>query len=436
MKNIFDYNVGKKQYDGHVFQTGEVSGQIWKEWNILEDKVESVTTAYDGYIPFGILPLPMQILTFIGLFLCIPYVSIIIKYAFTDELTFAKAYANAPWAVILGIVAFAFTIPVVVITLILKKINSKRDYSDLFAKRNSVLEKICKELYIAEYTIEVDVLSVEYSCNGSQRKLCRGYKHRYKGTQWSCFFQDDALHFTDYQRIFSVSIDSIESVETVRKRIYMKNWTKHAQNYNVECFIPGYIKIVEYGVIHIKDSFEEYEILIPGYDWKMLKVAIDAYKKAIKIHIEGREEMQFYKSADSLYSCEDSWNENNCIFCLELKLINDEEIEKVTSHFLKVIKNMSAWEQRVKAAALEQVQSSIRQWENQEYALEAIDSTRLTKESLLESIQIISLVVTSDGNVRFECNICDVLDELFMDKYIKVEGSLYDDTLKAKIYDE
>lgn len=57
MKNIFDYNVGKKQYDGHVFQTGEVSGQIWKEWNILEDKVESVTTAYDGYIPFGILPL-------------------------------------------------------------------------------------------------------------------------------------------------------------------------------------------------------------------------------------------------------------------------------------------------------------------------------------------------------------------------------------------
>lgn len=436
MKNIFDYNVGKKQYDGHVFQTGEVSGQIWKEWNILEDKVESVTTAYDGYIPFGILPLPMQILTFIGLFLCIPYVSIIIKYAFTDDLTFAQAYANAPWTVILGVVVFTFTIPVVVITLILKKINSKRDYSDLFAKRNSALEKICKELYIAEYTIEVDVLSVEYSCNGSQRKLCRGYKHRYKGTQWSFFFQNDALHFTDYQRIFSVDIDSIESVETVRKRIYMKNWTKHAQNYNVECFIPGYIKIVEYGVIHIKDSFEEYEILIPGYDWKMLKVAIDAYKKAIKIHIEGREEMQFYKSADSLYSCEDSWNENNCIFCLELKLINDEEIEKVTSHFLKVIKNMSAWEQRVKAAALEQVQSSIRQWENQEYALEAIDSTRLTKESLLESIQIISLVVTSDGNVRFECNICDVLDELFMDKYIKVEGGLYDDTLKAKIYDE
>lgn len=431
MINIFDYNIDTKKYEGSVFQTGEVSNQTWQEWKMLDDRVESVTTAYDGYIPFGILPLPVQILTFIGIFLCMPYVSIIIKYAFTDELTFAKAYANAPWAVILGIVAFAFTIPVVVITLILKKINSKRDYSDLFAKRACALEKICEELDIAAHTMEVDVLSVEYRGNGSEKQICSGYKHRYRGTQWNFFLKRDILYFTDYRRIFAVNLDKMESAGTIRKKVYMKNWTKHAQNYNVECLIPGYIKIVEYGMIHIKDSFEEYEILIPGYDWKIIQNAIDAYKDSIKLHIEGQEELQFLMYLDSLYGCEGRWNDKECRFQLKVKTINDEEIEKVKSNFIKVIENTSTWNQRVKAFVLEQIQDVIEQWKEQGYPLEKIDERRLAKGFLLDHIEIVSLDVVSDGNICFGCEV----DELFEDLYIEVCGSLYDDTLKVEIYD-
>lgn len=363
MKNVFDFHLETQKQDGSIFQVDEVPEELWQKWERVHEQVESVTTAYNGYLPIGILPLPLQILTIISVALCMPYISIIIKYAFTDEITLTQAYANAPWAVILGICVIPLTILMLGFLLVAKILHSKKDYSDLFQESRNIREKIERELNIPTDVSEVDVLSKEYMGNSRQRKVCRKYKHRYKATQWHYFLRNDMLFYTDYHRLFAIELNKIESYRTIRKKVYMTNQTVHSNQSGITCFIPGYFGVREYGVMQINDPYGKYEVLIPEYDWNRdlymgIKNRIEYYQKAIKVQLKKQEEILFHKKTNFFYSDDIDWNEFcECYAVLRVASAETEEFEQVKLDFISIFDDTSAWDDKLMAVIAEQLRN-------------------------------------------------------------------------------
>lgn len=86
MNNFFDYNIDTKQYNGSAYEVSRTSEALWQEWLEINKKYEKCITNYQGYLPFNILPMSLQILTIIGMILSIPYFSLIICFPYMDQI--------------------------------------------------------------------------------------------------------------------------------------------------------------------------------------------------------------------------------------------------------------------------------------------------------------------------------------------------------------
>lgn len=356
MNNFFDYNIDTKQYNGSAYEVSSTSEALWQEWLEINKKYEKCITNYQGYLPFDILPMPLQILTIIGMILFIPYFSLIICFPYMDQII--KNSPNVPWELIkiVGIVEFCVTIPLVLFLIVMKIRHNKKDHSGLRKERTRIQIKICKEFNISEYTDlqAVDVLSVEYRENGTEKTICKKYQHRYKVQEWEYFLFNDTLYFTDYKRLFAIELSKIRSMSTeANRKIYTADSTKGSDRANISCFIPGYYAVKGYGSIQISDTKEQFDILVPVYDWENngIKAEIEEYRKALKVYTEQQREIILYRDdgKPNWFIAENiEWSEY-CDCCVELipATLQEEDIEQVKVDFLSIIHNTSAWDEKL-----------------------------------------------------------------------------------------
>lgn len=415
MNNFFDYNLDTQQYDGSVYEVHKTSEDLWQEWLEINKKIEKHITNYQGYLPFAILPVPLQFLTVIGILLCMPYISVFIKLGFTGEITLAQAYANAPQEIILGVCAISVTVPLVLFLIVMKILHNKKDYSGLIKEKKSIREKIYKEWNIStdlEF-FTVDVLSVEYLKNSGEKTICKKYKHRYKVQEWNYFLQNDTLYFTDYRHLFAIEMAKIESMSPVAngEKIYMTDGTESSGKANITWFIPGYYKVKGYGIIQISDFNGQFEILVPAYAWDdwdnvNIKTVIEEYQKALKVCLEHQKEIVFYKVSNYFISEDIEWNEY-CACCVELRPadLQEEEIEQVKSDFLSIISNTSAWDEKLMPLIEKETGKGKAAYDKEEF-------------------EFIGLQVKSKHEVSFWYD----MDE----DYIEIYGSIEDDMWTAK----
>lgn len=352
MNNFFDYNIDTKQYNSSVYEVSRTREALWQEWLEINKRYEKYITNYRGDLPFNILPMPLQILTVIGMMLSVPYIPLIVSFPYIDQII--KNSPDAPWDLIkiIGICVFSVTIPLVLFLIVMKIRHNKKDHSGLRIERNRIQKKIDKELNIPthiDYFYTVDVLSVEYRENGGEKTICKKYKHRYRVQEWVYFLHKNTLYFTDYQRLFAIELSKITSMSiAANKKIYMTNITKASDSANISCFIPGYYAVKGYGSIQISDTKEQLEILVPVYDWENIKTEIEEYQKALKMYIEPQKEIVFYRDSDYFIKEDIEWNEY-CDCCVELKpaTLQEEDIEQVKVDFLSIINNTSAWDDKL-----------------------------------------------------------------------------------------
>lgn len=378
MNNFFDYNIDTKQYNGSTYEVSKVREELWQEWREINTKYEEYITNYQGYLPFCILPLPLQILAVVGMVLSIPYLGFIICFPYIDRMM--RNLPNAPWDFIkiAGIVVFCVTIPLLFFLIVMKIRHNPKKHLDLIKERNRVQTKLCKEFNISEYMDlqAVDVLSAEYRENGGEKRICKKYKHRYKVQEWLYFLHNDTLYFTDYQHLFAIEIQKIRSMSTqTDRKIYMTNSTKGADRANISCFIPGYYAVEGYGSIQISDTKEQLDILVPVYDWEKngIKAEIEEYQNAIKVSVEEQKEIVFYRDyreSNWFMNEEIEWSEY-CDCCAELKpaTVQEQDMEQVKTDFLSIIRNTSAWDEKLLSLVAEKTGKGKAAYDKDEFGL-------------------------------------------------------------------
>ncbi|MCM1180106.1 MAG: hypothetical protein NC347_07625 [Clostridium sp.] len=345
MNNFFDYNTEIRQYDGSAYEQARTGEALWQEWLDINKQYEKQITNYAGYLPFSILPFPLQFLTVLGMILLVPYIPLLVHLPNIGEIM--KNSPDALWGLIigLGICVFGITILLVLYLIIMKILNSKKDHTGLRKEKNRIQKKIFQGLHIPTDIdcYPLDVLSVEYGKTVREKQ----YKHRYKASTWTCFFQNDTLYITDHLHLFAMEIPKLQLSYTAGI-IYMANSTARSDTAGISCFIPGYYKIEGYGSIQIYGSNGQFEILVPAYDWDNgIKKEIEAYREAAKVHF-GQKELVFYWDSDCFFNENITWDEDyDCCVRLKPKTLQDEDMEQVKADFLAIMRDTAAWNKKL-----------------------------------------------------------------------------------------
>lgn len=346
MNNFFDYNIDTKQYNGSAYEKARTKDSLWQEWQEINKKYEKQITNYAGYLPFSILPLPLQLLTGLGMILSIPYI-----FIFPILGRMMKISQNAPWNLIIGfgIGVLGITVLLLLYLIIMKILHNKKDHTELRKEKNRIQKKILEGFHISsgiDYFFSLDVLSVEYRQNSKGKTIDKKYKRRYRASTWTCFLQNDTLYITDYQYLFAIEIPKLQTLSFTADTIYMANSTACSDKADIFCYIPGYYKVKGYGRIQIGDSDKQLEILVPAYIWG-IKEEIEEYQKALKVHLK-KEELVFYWSSGCFINENISWD-NYCECCVKLepKALQEEYIEQVKADFLMIMSDTSAWNKKL-----------------------------------------------------------------------------------------
>lgn len=268
MNNVFALNAETQEYDGEKeFLSRSLEGELKQRRAALEEEVR-VHQKNAG------LPVWLNLIAVIlGGFGVICVVEFLMAPLGENQVSYAQAYANAPWVIwvgppclIIGVALYMF-----------EKLRKRQvEGSPAFAYTAEKVEKLTTEslaaLGVPEDAPSCDVFSPVFKIKkGGTRKRVAAVANYYNGA-WKIFREGDDLCLGDATRVLKIPANRIGRLVRVNKRAMFAGWNKETpcnkgeyKQYKIKWNNYGAMFVKPYLSLQIKGS-EEAEILFPPYE--------------------------------------------------------------------------------------------------------------------------------------------------------------------------
>ena len=274
VKNIFSVDITDENHhisNGNIFVTDRVPEEFDNE---LDEQNEETLRLMDKAIK---TPLYLRILMFI--FPVCGIASLRVFFDFAEDTSFAQAINDAPYILLFAIAMF---IGLAFVLYILKRqsdeFSESRDMQHL--ERNAEIneQKAFKLLNIPKDAPEIDVMLIMYEIKKGKVKSTHKDLCDYITSIFHVFVADGMLKLASLNMIHSIPLNEITGARCIHKKVSTDAWNKddpHNKGKYKEFKIKegefGSMVINTYYALDILHENEEYEILIPCYDWEIIE---------------------------------------------------------------------------------------------------------------------------------------------------------------------
>ncbi len=267
MRNLFAVNTDNESYnyDGHATFLRDSVPEYQTQ------RLEASTEQTVDLIQRTRLPLIVHIISAILLFL-----GVICLEVFGETLS---EDITTPWPLLVaGILCIGIAVIVEIIQLRRTKRAVESDEGQLLleqAKQELAQSKML--LGVPEDAADLDVLGYEYKIKRGKEKVIHD-EYAYTANDLFAFLEEGELMLADAQDKYAIPLYAITQVECRRKKVKINSWNKEEEVTSAP-YKPFKIRYDDendvftiravYALI-INYNSEEYELLVPDYDWELV----------------------------------------------------------------------------------------------------------------------------------------------------------------------
>lgn len=185
-------------------------------------------------------------------------------------------YQSATTKLYIGVICFIVWLVMFIFKKVrFKKVAQSQEYDDFFSRMTELNNRINDSLMVPENRVNIDVLCRPFKQkNGKEKKGSQLFD--FLNISFGVFVEEENLCFSDISSVYGIPIDSITDIVLINKTVVVSQWNKdestNSQKYK------KYVKMNNYGNYFIKPHYsirfkhndEEWEILIPAYDFDII----------------------------------------------------------------------------------------------------------------------------------------------------------------------
>ena len=183
----------------------------------------------------------------------------------------------------------ALLVAAIVFNIKAKRINRKQnqrmsegmklDFSEASKKLEEAAHDAARELGVPADALTVDIFPFHYKVEGD-KTLRVGKKNRYDNLAISVFVRDGALCLATAQELFAVPLSEISGYREYDEDFELDMWLKPEEpdsdkykEFGIRK--SGFLSYKGHGYFGLLIGQDEYEVLIPGYDFGMVKELLE-----------------------------------------------------------------------------------------------------------------------------------------------------------------
>lgn len=273
MKNLLGINLDGKGYDGEgEFAVRRIDGELDRKHESLTDEIGKLQK--HSTLPAWLMII-MYVLLAYGAICTMVFVTAPIG---EDAVSYATAYANAPWVIWTGVPTLLAGAALFLVQYMKgKRVKASSEYRYAVEKAEKITAESREALYIPHDAADCDVFISPYKVkkNGKHRSAIWGANYN-NGSFWA-FREGDALCIADTTIVFKIPFDRIERIVRVNKRISFQGWNKDV-NYRTPQYKPYKIRQNNNGAFFVKPYLsirirgsEEWELILPPYETETIE---------------------------------------------------------------------------------------------------------------------------------------------------------------------
>lgn len=286
MKNFFSLNVKTKEETFAPYKVRSVSEQTTARQDESDDRLENAQKKSQ-------LPLWLRIMEYLCL-LTAACIFIGILRAFSESI--GDESISSVWdrfvknGIVIMMIVFVVCLVVGVALLIwgrkrYKAVLASPEYQTTVEEKESVQKVSYDELGVPADADEIDVFCFGYKLTKKGKPKSANPFAQYVTLNLKIFQHDDNICFADTGDLIEIPRSAITETYVLAKRVTFYGWTKE-QSYKSQEYKPYKIRANNYGTLFIKGCYcivlqldgEQYEIIIPPYEWQVLEKYVELPK--------------------------------------------------------------------------------------------------------------------------------------------------------------
>ena len=243
----------------------------------LAASLEQASATADNKIEESKFPLPLRAAQWIcGFAAAIAAVGLLRATTGTDSVTWAQAYANAPWLFwVGGAAALIWLVLWLLASRKEKRVLETDETAQMMEDLNAMDRAICADLGVPDSAREVDVLSFFYKEKNGEIKV------QEKGFQLFSHFNPIFYAYTEGENLCLANLEtkyafprpSLRAIRTVKKTVRTARWNKD-EGFDEGTYKPYKLSADQYGCIHSKPHYvlelerdgERWGVYFPKYE--------------------------------------------------------------------------------------------------------------------------------------------------------------------------
>lgn len=270
MKIFFgvDQTVDKNntRFDGEDFIAARVDAAIEKLFEENNEQTKAI-------IKKAMLPLPLRIVTYLSLMICIIIVLGISRASSDHEVSIQRLLQeNTGLLWVAGISAVIFLSLLLYNKLRFKKMMNKEENEMVLNHAESLQNSAYNSLGVPSDAVTVDILVITYKNIKGKIKPTGGFGTKMMNIEGKLFTANGMLSLSFVDVRYDVPLDCITEIRTIKKRVALYQWNKETpynkgeyKQYKLYQSNNG-ITMKYYHMLMIKSCEEEYALYFPPYE--------------------------------------------------------------------------------------------------------------------------------------------------------------------------
>lgn len=268
MKAVFGINITEDKhnstFDGDIFISKRLPESQLQSLDEENDNLEELQKKAD-------LPIALKIVYYICLAVFLIGLTGVLKNL--TDLSIAQMYANAPGLFIaIGICALVWLVLFIYKKTKFSSVEKSEDLQITLNHVETQAKAAFETLGVPSDAKEMDILCYRYKLKKDQISVIDTGMMPFLNMQMKVFAADECLCLADAEQKYSIPLNCISKIKTVKKRISVPDWNKDTpfnkgeyKQYKITRNDNG-IFFKPYYSIEIHYENEEYELLIPPYE--------------------------------------------------------------------------------------------------------------------------------------------------------------------------
>lgn len=193
-----------------------------------------------------------------------------------STVTFAQAYANAPWIFwLLGISAAVWLVLTIAARMVRKKAEGTGEFGIAKKRLDSAVDAAFRELGVPQNVKDVDIICIRFKWkDGKMKPVANGVEiSEYTSEPFKVWMREDTLCLANVEHRYEISRQELKCLRVVKKHLYFQGWNKpEAPNqgfykpYKLTVDKYERIHMKRYGILELEHEGEGWAIWLPPYE--------------------------------------------------------------------------------------------------------------------------------------------------------------------------